>query len=356
MLRVGIVGTGGMAKVHAHCFMRNPHCQVAAVSGHTQKNTKAFARGKWGQVSYSEPLGEFTPLYPIPKTYSSAQELAKDPHLDFLVIASPNALHYEQARAALLQGKHLLIEKPVTVGIRQAEKLLTLAQKLRRTVSVGQVWRFHPEVEAARHIVARGKIGKIVKVKSFGIHTLWGPSGWFRDPALAGGGALLDMGVHGLDAVLYVLGQPQARVAFAHLKSAFSPREPSPPPFFIDDLGVLCLELNGEIPCILESGWDHPVAEGGEATSLFLGERGYVRFLPFAAAQVVRGKLKPIKVKNLDITMEALYQKQADHFVQVLLGRKQNSVIPLDIGVDSMRILERAYRLAQRSAQAAHTA
>lgn len=346
-LKVGIIGTGGMGKVHAHAFMRNRHCEVVAAAGHTKKNLDRFVRGDWDPVVYDQKLGDFTPLYPIPKAYESWQALLEDKEVNVVSITSPNALHFLQAKEALKRGKHVLVEKPLCVSLRQARSLVTLARKTKSKACVAQVWRFNPQVQEAKRIIQSGQIGKVVKVNSFGIHRLWGPSGWFRDPKLSGGGALLDMGVHGLDTVRFVLGEPKAESVAAYITSAFSAKRKGKGVFFVDDLGILLIRFRNGPPCLLESGWNLPYAEGGEATSIFTSLRGYVKILPFEAGRISGKKMVAVEPKtNLSISAEELYQRQIDHFVSVVLGREKNNIIPLSIGLESMKIMEAAYRAA----------
>ena len=62
-----------------------------------------------------------------------------------------------------------------------------------------------------RDAIAAGELGRVVRTHGYGVHADWGPSGWFTDPALAGGGALVDMGIHAIDTARFLLGEPEAR-------------------------------------------------------------------------------------------------------------------------------------------------
>ena len=63
---------------------------------------------------------------------------------------------------------------------------------------------------AVRDAIAAGELGRVVRTHGYGVHADWGPSGWFTDPALAGGGALVDMGIHAIDTARFLLGEPEA--------------------------------------------------------------------------------------------------------------------------------------------------
>ena len=70
-------------------------------------------------------------------------------------------------------------------------------------------WRHHEAVIAVRDAIAAGELGRVVRTHGYGVHADWGPGGWFTDPALAGGGALVDMGIHAIDTARFLLGEPR---------------------------------------------------------------------------------------------------------------------------------------------------
>ena len=123
--------------------------------------------------------------------------------------ARPNALHAEQSIAALAAGKHVLCEKPMATTSADAEAMLAAAARHDRLLLVLHPWRHHPAVIAVRDAIAAGELGRVVRTHGYGVHADWGPSGWFTDPALAGGGALVDMGIHAIDTARFLLGEPE---------------------------------------------------------------------------------------------------------------------------------------------------
>ena len=136
------------------------------------------------------------------------EALARDPDIDAAVVATPNALHAPQAIALLEAGRHVLVEKPMATTVAECNAMIEAAQRGGASLMVAHCWRFHPDVQAMRERIASGELGEIVKTRGYGVHAGWGPSGWFADKALAGGGALPDMGVHAIDTVRYLLGDP----------------------------------------------------------------------------------------------------------------------------------------------------
>ena len=101
------------------------------------------------------------------------------------------------------------------------------------------------------------RLGKIIRTKGYGVHTHWGPSGWFTQKKLAGSGALADMGIHALDTVRFLLGDPRPVSVYAKLGSHYGDYD-------VDDTGLLLVEWENGAASYIESGWWQPKVAGLE--------------------------------------------------------------------------------------------
>ena len=123
---------------------------------------------------------------------------------------------------------------------------------------------------AVRDAIAAGELGRVVRTHGYGVHADWGPGGWFIDPALAGGGALVDMGIHAIDTARFLLGEPEARRVRASITTAHGD-------YAVDDDGLVLIEWEGGARSVVESGWWQPHLGGHEADTEVYGSSGYRR-------------------------------------------------------------------------------
>jgi predicted dehydrogenase len=138
---------------------------------------------------------------------------------------------------------------------------------------VAHCWRFDAEARWLRQRIVDGRLGRIVRTKGYGVHVNWGPKGWFNQAALAGSGALADMGIHALDTVRYLLGDPLAASVYAQVGTHYREMD-------VDDTAVLIVTWQGGITSYLESGWFQPQADGPEAATQLYGTDGFGRLFP----------------------------------------------------------------------------
>lgn len=148
--------------------------------------------------------------YPGALVFTDLGDALRDPAIDAVYVASPVALHAEQTIASLRAGKHVLCEKPVAMDYAQAEAMAAVARESGRVCGIAYYRRLYPKLIRAKELIAQGAIGQPVLVEANYHGWLESPErGWLKDPALAGGGPLYDVGSHRIDACNFLFGEPE---------------------------------------------------------------------------------------------------------------------------------------------------
>ena len=229
-IKIAFAGTG-FSKVHAKQAQTMPNVEMVAVVNHRPESMAAFA-------------AEFN----IPRQYSSIEALIADGNVDAISINTPNYLHAPQTIAALNAGIHVMVEKPMAMNAAEAATMQAAAENSGALLMVAHCYRFDPEVQWLRGQVAVGKLGQIIRSKSYGVHANWGPGGWFTQKQFAGGGAMADMGIHALDTVRFLLGDPQPVAVYAQIGTHYGD-------FDVDDTGILLVNWDNDAVSYIEFGW-----------------------------------------------------------------------------------------------------
>lgn len=204
--KVGIVGCGGIARVHAQSLKKLPGINLAAFADIRPERSAAFAQEYGGTA------------------YAGLEEMLEKENLDVLHICTPHALHVPMAVQAAERGVQVFSEKPAAVNGAQMDELLAAADK----VHVGVCFqnRYNDNVVYVQNEIANGEAGKVLGARAFVTWMRTAPyyteSGWRGTKALEGGGALINQAVHTLDLLTVFLGDPieaEASMANHHLKS-----------------------------------------------------------------------------------------------------------------------------------------
>ncbi len=164
-MKIAFSGTGYISKIHAQAA-QDLGLELAAVVNHK-----------------TDSMAEFAKRFGISRQYENINTLLKDGGVDALVIGTPNFLHAPQAIAALRVGVHVMVEKPMAMNAREAEKMMDARAKSGAKLMVAHCWRFDEDVLWLRK--ESKKLGKIIRTKGIGVHTHWGPSGWFTQKEFA---------------------------------------------------------------------------------------------------------------------------------------------------------------------------
>lgn len=194
-LTAGVVGTGFIGAVHVDAL-------------------RALGVGVAGVVGSSAERARAKGLAPV--VYESLEALLSDERVDVVHIATPNRLHFEQARAALEAGKHVVCEKPLAVSSEQSHELLELAERSGLVHCTNFNLRFYPLVQEARERVHAGAVGDVWSVHGgylqdwLALPTDWN---WRLETDRAGElRAVGDIGSHWMDIISFVTGQPIVEV------------------------------------------------------------------------------------------------------------------------------------------------
>lgn len=249
-LRFGIIGAGGIADrrtIPGMMLARN--VEVTAVMEVNAEHAEAL-RQKYG-ARYA---------------CTTAEELVSIPEVDAVYIASPVVYHMEQAMLAADHGKHILLEKPIAMNASEGDKLLAYCAEKGVMVAAGFMMRFGAHVMTMKRSVAEGKIGQVVS--GYSQFTLWCPreeGNWRQVKAKSGGGCLMDMGVHCIDLMEYIIGSRVCEVGAFNDTVAFD--------YDVEDSSTVILRMKNGAQCVVQTNFNIP-DEVSKWRLEFFGTRG----------------------------------------------------------------------------------
>jgi predicted dehydrogenase len=199
-VKVGIVGSRFEADIHAAAFQIAPHeAEVVAVASPTPGNAAALAK-----------------RYDIPRVFTDYREMLKEKDIEMVTIAAPNSLHAPITIECAKVGKHIVCEKPLCMTIAEGEQMVEAAKRYGVLLMYAEELFFTPKYLKAKEMADAGAFGKVHLVKQSEKH--FGPhSPWFWDVNRSGGGALMDLGCHGIAFCYWFLGRPAIQSVYCQM-------------------------------------------------------------------------------------------------------------------------------------------
>lgn len=227
MKRIGLIGCGFMGTMHANCYNAIDGVQVVAVADLRREKAEELAALSGAKI------------------YATGKELIENGELDAVDICLPTYLHAEHAEAAMRKFPYVFVEKPVTLTVKESDRLLKVQKETGAGVQVGQVIRFWDEYVWLKELIDSGKYGKVKNAMFRRLSPR--PCGWdrwFLDPSRSGG-AMLDLHIHDVDFMLYAFGDPKKHsVVKAHGGE--------------DNSYVAMVADYGDFAVTVEGSWDFP--------------------------------------------------------------------------------------------------
>jgi 1,5-anhydro-D-fructose reductase (1,5-anhydro-D-mannitol-forming) len=313
LVKVGLIGVGGMGKNHYECFGRNPNSTVVAISDRTPRRLE----GDWSRPGLnlgkdSEAVVDLTGV----QTYLDYKELLANSEIDLVDICLPTWLHAEAVVAALEAGKHVLCEKPMAMTTDECIAIEQSAAMSDKQVMIGHCLRYWPEYVKASEIINGGEYGKVL---SADLYRAGGTPWWSSDNWLAtgpkSGGAVLDLHIHDVDTALWWFGKPDKIVA--------NGLEIDGLPMRVD---ALWKYTKGPVVS-LHGSWDHN--GGGPFVFGFtlVMEKATLRY-EFIGGEATLKLYKPKEDgRDIPVDHKSAYQSEIDDFIDCIeTGRKLSRI------------------------------
>jgi predicted dehydrogenase len=337
-LRVGIIGAGGIANgAHIPAWRAlGDEVELVAVADVMRAAAERTA-GAHG----------------IPGVYDSYEEMLAREHPDVVSVCTPNKFHAPAAIAALTAGTHVLCEKPPALSADEARAMAEAAAGAQRLLTFGFMYRFSPEVAAAKRYADAGDLGEIYTGRVTAMRRRGIPSwGVFTNRELQGGGPLIDIGVHMLDAALYVMGYPDPEDVLGATHTKLGDREPGVAPwgpwnhrhYTVEDVCTALIRFRSGAALLLETSFIANIEPMEELNVRLSGTRGGIKLFPFSVYREENGTL---------VNLEAAWQPEVNgyhaevaHFVRCIRGEADLVSTPAE-AVKLQRIIDGIYRSAE---------
>lgn len=333
-VRWGVIGAGGIADRRTiPGMMLCDNAELVAVM-EINMDLAEKCRAKWN----------------CKRAYDNEAALLADPEIDAVYIASPVFLHAKQAMAAADAGKHILIEKPLAMTAEEGQQVADYCKEKGVKLAVGLMMRFGSYVQAMRQAVADGKIGK--PVSAYAQFTCWYPDmpgNWRQSKRNGGGGAMMDMGVHCIDLLQYILGSHATQVAAFHDTLSFQ--------YEVEDSSTVMLRMENGAQCVVQSNFNIPddaakwrieifgdegrligdtvigQVDGGTLDAMFLGTQG-----GYDAQQ----DKKDGNQTTIEVEFGNMYAREIESFSNSIL-QGISVEVPAEDAIRVQRIIEAAY-------------
>lgn len=240
-LKAAVIGLG-MGKAHIRGYQSHPDVEVAAVADLNEKLCRTVT-------------GDFS----IGRYYTDPEEMLRKEKPDVVSIATPNKFHMPLTLAALKEGCHVLCEKPMAMNAGEAQTMLDAAEKAGKRIMINFSYRFNTQSQMLKREVERGTFGEFYYGRTFW-HRRYGMpgfGGWFGNKELAGGGPLIDLGVHRLDLALWLMDYPEPEVILGstYCPIASKAAAASGKEFTVEDLASGMIKFKNGASLVVEASW-----------------------------------------------------------------------------------------------------
>ena len=293
-LNIGLIGCGGiMQSVHLSGWHKAQDCHIVAICDTNLEVAQGFA----SQLGLSED-----------RVFSDHRKLVQVTGLDAVDIATPNRFHTPAVLDALAQGLHVMCEKPLATSTAEVRQMAQAAKQAGRILMTAQHFRFDAATMAIKRFVDDGGLGEVYHARVHALRRNWLPiAPTFIDGALSGGGPCMDIGVHALDAALYLMGFPNPVRVSGSMRTNFAKGHEIPggwgewdrERFNVEDFATGFVHFDNGATLVLEVSWMQHQQGDQDFSAHLYGRKSSVLWPSGEYASVSNGALVDGKIKPL---------------------------------------------------------
>jgi len=284
-LNIGVLGLGWPGRMHSKAIESCSNAHLLAACDLNE-----------------ERRIQFQDDHPSAILFDDYQKMLANPQVEAIVIGLPNFLHYQTTLDALRAGKHVLCEKPPTMHAEEMRQLKKEADDRGLVYMFGRQMRWDRHAQRSKKIVEEGRLGQIYFARSGWIRSRGIPrglDGWFVQKDRAGGGALIDLGVHCLDDAWFLMGTPKPVTVTGRASRLFAHTLPDPSKMDVDDVAFATIRFENDAMLHLEVSWagNYPreyspdperlAAKRERRFTTLFGTRGTLNVRPFELVEVI---------------------------------------------------------------------
>ena len=318
-VRFGVVGAGQIS--YSACDAVNKHADARVVANFDPDVGRRDALAK---------------KHDIARQHESAEALFADPEVDAVYVAVPNKFHAPLAKQALEAGKHVILDKPFALSLAEAKTVVAAAEASGRTFALGMNQRFGRPQQQLKTLVEQGKLGEVYHAKAFWFRRSGIPKmgTWFGNKELAGGGCLLDIGVHLLDLALYLTDNFEPVSVFGQTYTEFGDRglgeggwglsdRDEKQAFDVDDFATALVKFRNGMTVNLDVSWACHAEDASKMdVTLYGTDAGAGAYAnKLYRADYDKGEYHVVQSPAADVKYE--HCDRFHNFINALLGREE---------------------------------
>jgi len=342
-LKVGIIGIGSISESHIAAYLKNDHVELYAFCDVDK-----------------ERLDYMAEKYNIKHAYTDMNEMLALKELDAVSICTSNNTHAPCAIAALNAGKHVLCEKPMSTSEEDAKAMKEAADRNNKLLMIGFVRRYGNDCKILKEFIDTDYLGEIYYGKATYLRRIGNPGGWFGDKSRSGGGPLIDLGVHVIGLVRYLMGNPKPISVYGATFHKLGDRKNIKGKKYyksasasdhdicdVEDLATAMIRFDNGAILSIEVSFSLNIKNDEGKIELF-GTKGGAKLNPeLEIYNEINDYLTNISFDaETALSFDGLFENEINHFVSCLTEGTP-CLSPAQDGIDIMRILDAIYESAK---------